>query len=103
MSCFLGVGLSCFLGDGLLGDLGDLFGEGVEVLFGVLVVDLLGSIQDGCRRISSKVTVGCLRGYFIVSGLSLALLSVLPLGVLTPKKRRSDDFINVWFGVWAEE
>ena len=52
------------------------------------MVDLLGSIQDGCRRISSKVTVGHLSGYFIGSGLSLALLSVLPLEGLTPKLGR---------------
>ena len=79
MSCFLGVGLSCFLGDGLLGVLGDLYGEGVEILWGVLVgVDVSGSIQDGLSLMLGNVTVECLEGIFVVSGLSLALLSVLP-------------------------
>ena len=52
------------------------------------MVDLLGSIQDGCKRMSSKVIAGRLRGYLIASGLSLALLSDLPLGRLTPKLGR---------------
>ena len=34
------------------------------------------------------VRVGCLEGIFTVSGLSLVLLRVLPLGGLTPKLGR---------------
>ena len=83
------LGLSCFLGNGLLGELGDLLGEGVEVLRGVLVgVGLSEFIHDGCSIMSSRVKVGHLEGIFIVSGLSLALLSVLPLGGLTPRLGR---------------
>ena len=73
--------MSCFLGDGFFGILGDLFGEGVEILWGVLVgVDVSGSIQDGLSLKLDTVTVERLEGIFVVSGLSLALLSVLPRG-----------------------
>ena len=78
--------MSCFLGDGLLGVLGDLFGERVKILWGVLVgVDVSGSNQDGFSLRLDTVTVECFEGIFVVSGLSLALLSVLPLGGLTPR------------------
>ena len=51
-------------------------------------VDLLEFIHDGCSIMSSRVKVGHLERIFIASGLSLALLSVLPLGGLTPRLGR---------------
>ena len=41
-------------------------------------VDVSGSIQDGLSLKLDTVTVERLEGIFVVSGLSLALLSVLP-------------------------
>ena len=63
--------------------------QGVDILWGVLVgVDISGSNQNGLSVRLDTVTIEWLEGIFMVSGLSLALLSVLPLGGLTPRLGR---------------
>ena len=105
----MGVELSCFLGKGLFGAVGGLVGDGVGVLFGDLVgggvgvllgevvdvfkgvfvgVILSGFLHEGWSMMSSMVRVGHLEGAFTVSGLSLVLFRVLPLGGLTPRLGR---------------
>ena len=105
----MGVELSCFLGEGLFGAVGGFVGDSVGVLFGDLVgggvgvllwevigvfrgvfvgFDLSGFLHEGWSMMSSMVRVGRLEGAFTVSGLSLVLFSVLPLGGLTPRLGR---------------
>ena len=45
-------------------------------------------IQEGLSLRFVSVTTGCLEGFLVLSGLSLALLSVCPFGGLTPRVGR---------------
>ena len=48
-------------------------------------VDVFGFIHEGLSFRFVRVTVGCLEGFLVVSGLSLALFRVLPWGGLMPR------------------